>query len=937
MKIKNKYIGFFFLVAIFATTFFSSPDETSLTQVAPSMLIVDRTEKGLGDLGVQSAYACHSSCLVNACTWWVPGPSVQCPVPGPGGGCCLQYGMVCKPGCTPPPPPSTATPVPSTPTPIPDIPPSVSGSVSCARLGDSGWCLSDSSLDMTASDPQGYAVTIQGTIDGTPFYCAPGNVCSQNLPEGSGPVEFWARSSAGTSSHKNDTWKFDATAPFLSPDLPPVDGNNGWYLTGILANINASDSTSGIAMTGISVDGGTVQSPPVTLSEGEYILTFSVQDVAGNISTQNQSISIDTTNPSISTSLGGTLGSNGWYISSLDVSTLGTDALSGVESRTVSSGGAAVNGTLSLGEGRHTLTHRVTDLAGNSVSLIRLYDVDKSAPSLAPSFTPGTPDGANGWYTTSPVVTNFTSSDSVSGVESSGLYVNGGGLQVAPVNLLDGVNTIDFFAQNFAGLSMTTQHVVSVDRVFPSITPAVIGTRGLRGWYLSDAEIRMTSSDATSGIDFSGIEVDGSIASNPVTLSDGQYRVGYSARDRAGLLTQSFRDIWVDTISPTASFIESGNDGEGGWYVTDADISVLATDSLSGVDVQEYQLNGGAWQNGNALTLGEGVFLVRFHIIDTAGNDNYVERTIHVDKTSPSSSFTSHASGDTVSGVVSLSGKTTDLTSGHKSAGEISFDNGVSWEPISVNGAGGWTASWDAYALPNGSYSLLMRAEDKAGNPENPARVTLQVNNAPPSIDLKPSKWQIWEDGTLRVQENGIPIQSLILVFRDPDGNYPDKRIELRPRPTQEKISWDRRFGDGTIATWGEYEVMAYVCDLQGNCRRDISMINIPWYSLEPEITPSPTGTATSIMSATDTPISTKLAENTPIPDIKLAPTPAIPVQVEALPKRAMKLDLKKTSRWLVALSTFAGLALLTIDPRPSALNEIEVLGVQWVKISQRK
>ena len=208
----------------------------------------------LGYIGVQPASAgCPSECIIKVCVHWVPGPSSSCPHPGPMGGCCLAYDTKCDPNCDVPPPPAPTA------TPVPDIPPSVSGSVNCTQGGDAGWCVGTSTLNMTASDLQGYTVTIQGTIGGTPFSCAPGNTCAKSLPEGSGNLTFWATSSAGSSSISSDSWKRDASDPLLSPNLPAVDGSNGWYISAILADLSASDSVSGIASTGISVDGGAVQ------------------------------------------------------------------------------------------------------------------------------------------------------------------------------------------------------------------------------------------------------------------------------------------------------------------------------------------------------------------------------------------------------------------------------------------------------------------------------------------------------------------------------------------------------------------------------------------------------------------------------------------------------------------------------------------------------
>jgi len=298
--------------------------------------------------------------------------------------------------------------------------------------------------------------------------------------------------------------------------------------------------------------------------------------------------------------------------------------------------------------------------------------------------------GENGWYVNA-ISANLSASDSVSGIASTGVRVDGGALQSAPVNLINGVFSVVLFAENGAGLSTTTQRTVSVDTIPPTIHPSVPSVDGERGWHISDVLIGLDALDTISGVDYQSIVVDGSNRSNPTILSDGVYVVEFLALDNAGLSTPSTRNIYVDTIDPLATFVESGADGEGGWYITDANISVQSSDSGSGVYAIAYQLDSGAWVDGNATTLGEGVFVARFRVIDTAGNESFVDGTLHVDKTPPVSNFTSHASGVLVSGEVQLGGESSDLLSGTYSSGEIFIDNGASesaWSPISLKGSG---------------------------------------------------------------------------------------------------------------------------------------------------------------------------------------------------------------------------------------------------------
>ena len=110
---------------------------------------------------------------------------------------------------------------------------------------------------------------------------------------------------------------------------------------------------------------------------------------------------------------------------------------------------------------------------------------------------------------------------------------------------------------------------------------------------------------------------------------------------------------------------------------------------------------------------------------------------------------------------------------------------------------------------------------------------------------------------------------------------------------------------------------------------------SFPWVA-----SPTPQPTATTLPTSTSMPTSV-YTENaptrTPNPSILSTPSPGVFAPIQTPPKKAVKPDLGKASAWLLALATLAGLALLSIDPRPSALHEIEILGDQWMNIKEKK
>jgi hypothetical protein len=83
----------------------------------------------------------------------------------------------------------------------------------------------------------------------------------------------------------------------------------------------------------------------------------------------------------------------------------------------------------------------------------------------------------------------------------------------------------------------------------------------------------------------------------------------------------------------------------------------------------------------------------------------------------------------TISGVVTFSGVSLDTLSGLSEA-EVSLDGGNTWQPLQMTG-NDWSFTWNTTSVPNGTYDLLVRASDQAGNLENTAKITVVVFNQP--------------------------------------------------------------------------------------------------------------------------------------------------------------------------------------------------------------
>lgn len=290
-------------------------------------------------------------------------------------------------------PTATYTNTPS-PTPTP-LQPQITGVIVCDLWGNAGWCRANETLQLSASDPQGFDVVIQGDLNGVPFSC--GSSCSLTLPEGTGAANYIALSSSGRTATGTSAWQRDVTAPDLNSGLPPVNGRNGWYVTEVDIMAAATDSISGLSsLSGSLDDGWTWSSFPLHFTEGVYPLIIRAVDVAGNDATVSRTIRIDTMPPIVqiaSHSKQEKVSSNVQLSGSID------DTLSGSDGGEISTDGGNIWQTLSMeggniwsflwqsGEvpnGTYKLQVRGRDRAGNvgeaeSISLT----VDNGSPAVS--------------------------------------------------------------------------------------------------------------------------------------------------------------------------------------------------------------------------------------------------------------------------------------------------------------------------------------------------------------------------------------------------------------------------------------------------------------------------------------------------------------------------------------------------------------------------
>lgn len=955
--------------------------------------------------GMPKAFAaCPASCQITTCSHWVaagdtlPNGNICDPSNPWDLGCCVSYTTTCDPDCNNGGGGGGN-----------DDPPTITGTVTCTLDGNGSWCRGGATLNLSASDPQGYATTISGDIDDAPFSCAGPN-CTRALPAGDGTIHFkvTAATPGLSSATKSTTFAYDPTPPTASltlsgtlgaagwyTSLPhasasgtdavsglsitqvSVDGgawqasanlaegthtvsarsfdnagnstttaaqtvkvdttfptvsasvtsgmqSSGWYVTAATLTVNASDATSGIALVENRVDGEAWSSgSSATLSvDGIHTVDFRATDRAGLQSTTSTSVKVDRTAPAVTLAPTGTLGSNSWYTSTAAIAISALDPFSGVAviEYSLDGGSWMPASSLALNDGDHTVQARATDRAGNvSPVTTRNIKVDTTMPSLASAISGTT--GNNGWYVSDTAVTS-SASDATSGIALVETRLDGGAWSPGSSATLsmDGIHTLDFRVTDRAGLQSTTSRMVKVDKTGPPMTLSPTGTMGNNSWYISSVSLSISAQDVTSGVASIEYNLDGEswIPGSSLTLDDGNHTVEARATDNAGNQVNTSATIQVDTASPLADLSISATMGHMNWYVSDAVISADPSDATSGVALVEHRLDEGNWQTGDITSVvdSDGAHTAEFRITDNAGNLTTATKYFWIDATPPSSEFIKPLEGstNTLYGDVNFSGFSSDATSGMSTV-QLSLDNGASWQSLSLLG-NRWTYTWDTRQLHDGTYPILARAGDVAGNVEHTARTTVVIANQLPKVNIQ-DWWWFWDAGQIKVNPALVPIQQTTIIISCAP-YHKDVVLHFKDGDAiPNELEWDRRCGEGAYAADADdYPVTVQACDIFGRCTSATGAIKVPFFA---PVLPTWTPTFTPTMTAT--PQKTR-------PVQKPTPTRTVLPPVTAMENALPAPVLEPAPAWpwfaLALIGFLMALASSSLaDRRPPALNRL--------------
>ena len=458
--------------------------------------------------------------------------------------------------------------------------------------GDGGWFRSPVTVTLTptdlASGPAAtyYRLDAGGWISGTKAMVS---------SEGTHSLAFYSRDYAGNvEASQAISVNIDVTPP-LPPfglsaqpvgwtktnaftvtwsSFPDLSGIGGAYYK---LNAEPASPTDGTYVAGATNQLTGIQVP----GEGKHTVYLWLRDGAGNANhltrnVLNQALWLDTTPPTTTYVLTGSLGLNGWYTSPVQVGLTAVDALSGVDRyfhRIIGVSDWAEGRLFTITtSGRHSIQYYAVDAAGNEESpKTNFVRVDLEAPPAPINLRAE----QVGWQSENNFSAVWTDPPDTSLIGAA--YYK---LDAPPTGPTDGILV-----------------TAPLGRISGIQVPAE-GKHDLYVW-----------------------------------LRDNAGNLDYT---HYAYVPQAF---WYDATPPTTTYTITGTPGFADWYRSPVSITLSAVDAGSGVLSTVYRVDGGLWQTGTALGISaEGTHTVQFYSIDQAGNSEPLRTlTVKIDTRAPSS------------------------------------------------------------------------------------------------------------------------------------------------------------------------------------------------------------------------------------------------------------------------------------------------------------
>ena len=604
-------------------------------------------------------------------------------------------------------------------------------------------------VTIVVTDSDGNPQTITALVDANGEWSA---TPATPLSEGESTIEVSVRDSVGNETTVSETTTIDTQAPTLTiqnvgdiNDLTPtLQGTSNEIGGTVTLTVTDSDGAVQTITTTVGTDGHWDIEVPSALAQGDFTVTASITDAAGNESTANSSGNVDTITPVVTVDALGLGNDSTPLISGTSTEPEGTVVnivitdSNGDETpltATVDVNGNWQATSPELPEGSYSVQASITDAAGNTGGATQSGTID----SLAPTLTLDTVGATNDSTPTISGTTNAPAGTVISISVSDGITtetftatVQAGGSWSAdvPNALVDGELTIEASVSDNAGNTTTVSETATLNTTAPSIsintlvdtndtTPTINGT--------SDAAdgtiISLTFEDSAGNITTVDTTVTGGVWSvdAPSELAEGEYTVTAEVDDGLGNIGSASETGEIDLTPPSLVITDNGvsNDTTPTIFGTSdapqgSEVTIIVTDNAGAQQTITATVGAsGTWSVPVTTALAEGNFTVSASVSDAAGNTATATGAGEVDTIAPTLDLTSPGSSNDVT--PTLSG-TSDAVEGTVITFTVIDDLGAEQTFTTTVDASGNFSVEVPTALAEGPYSIEASIRDDAGN-----------------------------------------------------------------------------------------------------------------------------------------------------------------------------------------------------------------------------
>lgn len=336
-------------------------------------------------------------------------------------------------------------------------------------------------------------------------------------------------------------------------------------------------------------------------------------------------------------------------------------------------------------------------------------------------------------------VASLDTSDSVSGLLGRQYSLDGSAwaAYTGPITITrPGAHALQYYATDVAGNIEPTQtatfEVVADDTLAPVTTFLAPS-----GWQTDDTTVTLSavdvagSGETTSGLAATNYGINGAGAveyTAPfVVTAEGTTTIAFSSTDWAGNAEiEQTRTVSIDRTPPTIAAVAAAQSG------LDVSVSIMASDTLSGVTSVRYEVDGGGEQayDGPFMVSGVGVYAVGYSATNGAGQTS--TGTLDVTVIQPDDGAPVTSSNIPAGWVGS---NVTVTLSALDTAGSATASSGVEWTRYSLSGA--QVTAETTYAAPftvsaEGQTSVRFFSSDHAGNIESANVELVRIDKTAP-------------------------------------------------------------------------------------------------------------------------------------------------------------------------------------------------------------